>query len=152
MTLSAEQQALIGNFSLGMVATIRADGGPAVSPKGTFLVMDASHIAYADIRSPATRANLARDNRTEIVFADPFARKAVRLSGHARSIAKNTEAFADLIGRWRDIWPDLAPRIAAIVVVTVVTAETILTPPYDDGVSQDELVAAYKLRYRGIYP
>lgn len=152
MTLSAEQQKLIRDFSLGMVATIRADGGPAVSPKGTFLVMDASHIAYADIRSPATRTNLARDNRTEIVFADPFARKAVRLSGHARSVAKDTEAFVGLIGRWRDMWPDLTARIAAIIVVAVDKAEMVLTPPYDDGVSQDELVAAYKMRYSEIYP
>ena len=61
--LTADQTKLIEEYPLGMVATVRADGGPAVSPKGTFVVLDETRIAFAHIRSPATLVNLRRDPR-----------------------------------------------------------------------------------------
>ena len=152
MTLNADQQALIKNFSLGMVATVRADGGPAVSPKGTFLVLDPHRIGYADIRSPGTSANLRRDERVEVTFLDPFARKSVRVRGNAALHAAETETYGALIATWRSVWPDLAARARGLVIISVEHAQTILTPPYDDGATEEEMVAAYKAKYAEIYP
>lgn len=150
--LTDEQTRLIGHFPLGMVASIRADGGPAVSPKGTFLVLDATRVGYADIRSPATTTNLGRDSRVEVTFLDPFARKAVRLAGTATVHPKGTNAHDTLIGKWQAQWPDLTPRIRALVTIDLTCAETILTPPYDDGVTEAEFIAMYKTKYAEIYP
>ena len=47
---------------------------------------------------------------------------------------------------------ELADRITAIVVIDVEASEMVLTPPYDDGVTEAELVAAYKQKYQEIYP
>lgn len=150
--LTTDQTDLIRDFGLGMVATIRADGGPAVSPKGTFLVLDEKTVAFADIRSPSTTANLGRDNRVEVTFLDPFARKSVRLAGVAKTHPKGSADHDALISHWQSAWPDLAPRIRALIVIDLTRAETILTPPYDDGVTEAEFIEMYKTKYAGIYP
>ena len=38
--IDAEAERIIREFPLGIVATVREDGIPAASPKGTFLVLD----------------------------------------------------------------------------------------------------------------
>ncbi|MEM9350135.1 MAG: pyridoxamine 5'-phosphate oxidase family protein, partial [Pseudomonadota bacterium] len=48
----AATKELISAFPLGFTATVRADGRPAVAPKGTFVVLDETTIGFADIRSP----------------------------------------------------------------------------------------------------
>lgn len=152
MTLTAEQQTLIRQFPLGMVASVRADGGPAVSPKGTFLILDAGRLAYADIRSPGTQANLRRDARVEVSFLDPFARKSVRVSGLAQVLESGTAEFDDLIGLWQAAFEGLAPRIRSLTVIGVDRAQLILTPPYDDGATEAQMIATYRAKYAEIYP
>lgn len=152
MTLTAEQQTLIRHFPLGMVASVRADGGPAVSPKGTFVVLDTGRLAYGDIRSPGTRTNLRRDPRVEVSFLDPFARKSVRVSGLATILEADSPEFPTLIDHWQTAWPDLVPRILALTVISVEKAATILTPPYDDGATKAQMIATYKAKYAEIYP
>jgi hypothetical protein len=46
---------LIAAFPLGLVATVTPDGAPAVSPKGTFLVLDDLTIAYSDCQAKQRR-------------------------------------------------------------------------------------------------
>ena len=48
---------------LGFVNTVNADGAPNLSPKGTFAIVDAATVAFAEIRSPATLRNLAPPRR-----------------------------------------------------------------------------------------
>ena len=43
---------LIREQRLGFVATVSADGAPNLSPKGTFVVVDAATVAFGEIRSP----------------------------------------------------------------------------------------------------
>ena len=71
---------VIARPPLGFVATITPDGQPAVSPKGTFLVLDDATIGFGNIRSPGTLANLAARPGVEVCFVDPFTRKGARLS------------------------------------------------------------------------
>ena len=145
--LTASMKDLIAAFPLGFVATVRTDGGPAVSPKGTFLIIDDTTLAFADIRSPKTRANLSADPRVEVNFIDPFRRKAVRVTGAASVHAKGSDWFAEMHPRWQDAFGDLAQRIGALVEIKVQSASEIWTPPYDDGATEAEMIALYKDKY-----
>lgn len=150
--LTDEMKTLIAAFPLGFVATVTSEGAPAVSPKGTFLILDDQTIAFGDIRSPGTRANLSHDPRTEINFIDPFRRKAVRVRGAASLHPKGTETYAALHPRWVDAFGPLSRRIGAIVKIALAEASEIWTPPYDDGVTEDEMVALYKSKYGAMFP
>ena len=150
--ISPEAQALIRDFPLGFVATLSPEGAPRVSPKGTFLVLDDRTLAFGAIRSPGTLTNLHAHRGVEVNFADPFARKAVRARGTARIETRGSDAYATLHPKWHATWGELADRITAIVVIDVEASEMVLTPPYDDGVTEAELVAAYKQKYQEIYP
>ena len=150
--INNEAKRVIRDFSLGIVATVTANGAPAASPKGTFLVLDDTTIAYGDIRSPGTRANLVANNQCEVVFVDPFRRKGVRLGGCANVHARGSDRFQDLIGRWHDTWGPLADRVTALVIIEVDRVLPLTTPPYDDGVSEDEMIAPYHDKYAAIYP
>lgn len=150
--IGAEAQRIIREFPLGVVASVTPDGVPAASPKGTFLVLDETTIAYGDIRSPGTRANLAASPRAEVVFVDPFRRKGVRIAGEVEIVAKSDAAFPDLIPCWRKAWGDLAERITALVLIRAIRVLPLATPPYDDGATEAEMIALYKTKYAELYP
>lgn len=147
-----EARRIIRDFSLGIIASVTPDGAPAASPKGTFLVVDDTTIAYGDIRSPGTGTNLAHDSRCEVVFVDPFRRKGVRVRGRARILAHGTERFQELIGRWHETWGALAERISSLVIIEVDRVLPLSTPPYDDGATEEEMIALYRDKYDALYP
>ncbi|MEL6684174.1 MAG: pyridoxamine 5'-phosphate oxidase family protein [Pseudomonadota bacterium] len=149
--LTAPMKDLIATFPLGFVATVTSTGAPAVSPKGTFLVLDDTTIAYSDIRSPGTRRNLMGNPAVEVNFIDPFKRKAVRVGGKAVIHPKGSEWFAQMHPRWQDSFGDLAKRISALVVIHLESASEIWTPPYDDGATEAEMIATYKARFGALY-
>ncbi len=150
--LSAAMKDLIATFPLGFVATITPDGAPAVSPKGTFLLLDHQRIAYSDIRSPGTRRNLTANPAVEVNFIDPFRRIAVRASGMAALHPKGSEWFSAHHPQWLDVFGDLARRISCLVEIRLNSAQIIWTPPYDDGVTEDEMIALYKTKFAEVYP
>jgi len=106
MPLNDFAKQLIKNFPLGFVATVTEDGLPSLSPKGTFFVLDDETIAFAEIRSPNTMANLKHQSKTEVNFIDIWLRKGIRVFGET----------------------------------------------YDDGISEEEMVATYKQKWSEIYP
>lgn len=115
---------LIGTYSAGMVATVDADGSPAVSPKGTFVVVDATTLAFGDLRSPGTIANLECSPSVEVCFLDVLAREAVRVRGTARIVALDTLGDAALEARWSEYLPHMRQ-----VVEIDVTAAELVRPP-----------------------
>ena len=151
MALDDFAKAVIARFPLGFVATVTPDGRPHLSPKGTFLVLNDTTIAFAEIRSPDTMANLNHQPIAEVNFVDQWLRKGVRVRGPVRIITKGAE-FECLIGKWREVWGDLAGRINALVLISADEIRQITTPPYDDGVTEDEMVALYKDKFAAIYP
>ena len=150
--IDEEAARIIREFPLGVVASVTPDGAPAASPKGTFLVLDETRIAYGDIRSPGTRRNLEGDARIEVVFVDPFRRKGVRVRGEAEILDRGGAGFEALIGRWEAIWGDLAGRVRSLVVIEVDRSLPLATPPYDEGASEAEMIAMYKVKYAALYP
>lgn len=150
--LSPQMQDLIITFPLGFVATLNPDGTPAVSPKGTFLVLDTQTIAYGDIRSPGTRRNLTSNPATEVNFVDPFRRIALRASGTTTLHAKGSDWFSAHHPRWLDVFGSLADRISHLVVINLTKTKLVKTPPYDDGATEAEMIATYQAKFAKIYP
>jgi predicted pyridoxine 5'-phosphate oxidase superfamily flavin-nucleotide-binding protein len=81
--LTEDMRRLIAAQRLCYVATVDADGSPNLSAKGTLVVWDANTLAFADIRSPRTVANLRVNPRVEVNVVDPLARKGYRFKGAA---------------------------------------------------------------------
>jgi predicted pyridoxine 5'-phosphate oxidase superfamily flavin-nucleotide-binding protein len=131
---------MITTFNAGSVATVHADGTPSVSPKATFVVVNDTTIAFGNIRSPGTVANLAKRPAIEICFTDVLARKALRVTGTAKVIRK-TEASADVAQAFAAAWTDYLDRISTFVVIDVSAVEEILSPAYDDGATEADLKA-----------
>ena len=146
VVLTKEMIHLITAHTVGCVATVRPDGSPAVSPKGTFLVLDDRTIAFAHIRSPGTVENLQRCPDSEVDFIDIFARKGCRVRGRARYIALD-DADADLQTKFKSKWADLYPLIQGIVVIAVTQAEALSSPSYEVGTDMTQLTEHWLRHY-----
>lgn len=149
MTTSMMQ--VVREQRLGFVATVNADGTPNLSPKGTFAVMDASTVAFAEIRSPGTLCNLATNPAVEVNFVDPFTRRGCRLFGTARIIRRGDAEFDGLLPLFAD-HGSLVPRAGAVVLIAVTRALPLSSPAYDDGASEDGLRRAWTDRFRALQP
>lgn len=152
MKLTASAIRCIEMWRLGFVATVTPGGRPSVSPKGTFIVIDEETIAFGEIRSPQTVANLTVNPELEVNFVDQFLRKGVRVRGRAEFLRPGTEDFETLMPRFRELWGDLCDRINMIVRVPVDEAKPLTTPPYDDGATEEEMIALYKAKFAEMYP
>lgn len=150
--LTEDMKRIINEQRLGFVATVDADGSPNLSPKGTMLIVDDRRLAFAEIRSPRTKANVLRDGRIEINFVDPFARRGYRFKGRARYRQPDDQGYAGLLALFAGLWPSLLPRIAGIVEVDIERALPLTTPPYDTGTTEAELRSYWTQQYRSIQP
>lgn len=143
---------VIERVRLGFVATVTPGGRPSVSPKGTFVVLDAKTIAFGEIRSPGTLQNISHSPEVEVNFVDAFSRKGFRVRGETSVVRRETAEFETLVPNWVEVWGDLSDRINAIVRIDVTQVKPLSTPPYDDGVSEEEMIAQYKAKYAEMYP
>ena len=149
-TLTPDMKRVIAEQKLGFVATVNADGTPNLSPKATMQVLDDEHIFFADIRSPGTMANLARNPAMEINFVDPFVRKGYRFKGMARVVAKGSAEFATLLARYpAGLLPE---RYRAFVVLHVTRAAPLISPAYDAGATEAGLRQQYRAYFDSIQP
>jgi len=152
MTLNAFAKQIIERFPLGFVATVTKDGMPSLSPKGTFFVLDDETIAFGEIRSPNTMKNLAHQAKAEVNFIDIWLRKGVRIFGSVEIEERGTDAFEALFPRWEEAFPALAHRINAIVKINCERVKPVTTPPYDEGVTEEDMIMLYKQKFAEIYP
>jgi predicted pyridoxine 5'-phosphate oxidase superfamily flavin-nucleotide-binding protein len=149
-TLTPDMKRVIAEQKLGFVATVNADGTPNLSPKGTMQALDDQHIVFADIRSPGTMANIARNPAIEINFVDPFSRKGYRFKGRARVVAKGAPEFATLVARYAASL--LADRYRAFVVLEVEQAAPLVSPAYDAGATEAGLREQFRAYFDSIQP
>jgi len=138
--LNPVMQQFIRDFNAGAVATVNEDGTPAVSIKATFVIVDDQTIAYGDIRSPGTRANLQRLSAVEVVFTDVLARRALRVRGKADIVDKDSEQGKVLLPHFEQRWEPYVGHMSCFVKISVSRAELVLTPAYDLGFTKEELV------------
>ena len=147
--LTHDMKRIIEEQLLGFVATTASDGTPNLSPKGAFFVVDDNTIAFGEVRSPGTIRNLRTNPRIEINFVDPFVRKGYRFAGTAEVAERGTAAFEALLGHYRG---SLAPRLRAIVAVTVTKALPLVSPAYDDGTEEADVRRSHTTRFRKLQP
>ena len=134
------------NFQkLGYVATVSADNTPNLSPKGTIIVIDESHLAFADIRSPQTIENLKKNPSIEINVVDPIHRKGFRFKGKGE-IIDNGQQFEEVLEQYKK--KGIKSNINAIVIVTVEKVNEITSPSYDLGITEADLALKWKKYYQ----
>ena len=136
--LTKEMKQLISDHRAGMVATINDNGTPSVSPKATFVILDDQTLAFGNIRSPNTLANLRKRPSVEVCFIDVLTRKAVRVTGTASIVGKE-EPDSGLTSAFGPDWSQYVARMSAFVVIAVSAAELIFSPAYDLNFTEDEL-------------
>lgn len=149
--LTPEMVCLIEEQRLGFIATVNPDGSPNLSPKGTFMALDGHTIAFAEMRSPRTLANVGRDGRVEVNIVDPFARKGTRFRGGARFVMRGEAEFDRLYPKWQAVWGDeLGALFNGFVLITVESAKPLTTPAYDIGATERELREQWLGRHTAI--
>jgi uncharacterized protein len=139
--ITSDMRRLVEEQQLGFVATVCPDGTPNLSPKGTTAVLDDEHLVFADIHSPRTVANLRANSAVEINVVDPLTRKGFRFKGAARIVESGAE-LAALLGFYRA--RGSASQKRCIVVVKVESAAPLISPAYDDGTGEAEVVTKWR--------
>jgi predicted pyridoxine 5'-phosphate oxidase superfamily flavin-nucleotide-binding protein len=158
--LTEDMQRVVREQTLGYWATVREDGSPNLSPKGTTRVWDDDRLFFAEICSPQTLTNIRRGSLVEVNVVDPFLRKGYRFKGRALVHDSGTEGFFDGIERLHAQGSTLeAERVNAIVVLEVHDAMPLISPAYDDPATTEvDMLRTYRARYaqlmraRGVEP
>ena len=114
-------------------------------------MVDDETIAFGEIRSPQTVANLTVNPELEVNFVDQFLRRGVRIRGSAQFLRPGTADFDALYPQFETLWGDLAKRINLIVRIPVDEAKPLSTPPYDDGATEQDMIATYKAKFAEMY-
>jgi predicted pyridoxine 5'-phosphate oxidase superfamily flavin-nucleotide-binding protein len=146
--LTLDMRRVVEEQRLGFVATVCPDGTPNLSPKGTTAVWDDDHLAFANIRSPGTLANLRQNPSVEINLVDPFVRKGYRFKGVA-SILESGPLYDQLIAFYKERGSQVSV-IREIVMVRVQRAQPIISPAYDLGLTEDEVRARFERHFQSL--
>jgi predicted pyridoxine 5'-phosphate oxidase superfamily flavin-nucleotide-binding protein len=134
------------NFQkLGYVATVSNDNTPNLSPKGTIIVLDESHLVFADIQSPKTIENLEHNPSIEINVVDPFSRRGYRFKGIAEIISSG-DKFNDIISLYKKT--GIKSTIKCIVLMKIEKLSEVFSPLYDLGHTEEELKTKWKKYYK----
>lgn len=141
--LTADMKRVVGEQRLAFVATVCSDGTANLSPKGTITVVDDSHLAFVDIRSPGTVRNLATNPSIEINVVDQFCRKGYRFKG-AGQVVRDGILFDELKSFYSNQWGDIGKGdsdipIRAFVLVEIHQSSPLISPSYDSGATEDEI-------------
>ena len=147
--LTSEMKKLITDHTAGMVATVDDGGMPKVSPKATFVVVDDATIAFGNIRSPGTLANLRKRPEVEVCFIDVLTRKAVRVTGTA-GIIRKADAGPELTSAMDAVWAQYIPHMSSFVEISITAAEMILSPAYDLDFTEEQLREANLAKLNGL--
>ena len=145
--LTDDMRRLIAEQRLCYVATVDAEGAPNLSAKGTLVVWDTNDLAFADIRSPRTVANLRGNPHVEINVVDPIARKGYRFKGTAE-----VHTVGPVFERGLRLYAerDVVSAIRSVVIIHVTRALPMISPAYDTGRSEEDIRAQWERYYASI--
>ena len=144
-TLTEDMQRLVREQRLAFVASVGADGTPSLSPKATTLVYDADHLAYLDIASPGTRANIARNPNVEINVVDHILRRGYRFKGTARFLTDGPE-FERALALFSS-QSAYKGSAKGVVLIRIERASPLLSPAYARGRTPAELAVEFSDYY-----
>ena len=146
MVIITEEIKNFVNFKkLGYVATISVNNTPNLSPKGTIMILDEAHLAFAHIHSPQTVENLKHNPSIEINVVDPFSRRGYRFKGIAEIISSG-DKFSKIISYYKT--SGVKSSIKSIILVKIEKLSEILSPLYDLGYTEEELKTKWKNHYK----
>jgi predicted pyridoxine 5'-phosphate oxidase superfamily flavin-nucleotide-binding protein len=146
--LTEDMQRVVREVRLGFVATVSADGTPNLSPKGTTTVWDDDHLIFADIHSPQTVENLRMNPSIEINVVDWFVRKGYRFKGTAEVIDSGPR-FDELLAFYESRGTkNTRSRIHSVVLVRVERALPLVSPAYDDDITEDQVRSQWEAYYQ----
>ncbi len=145
--LTADMKRVVAEQKLGFAATVSPDGAPNLSPKGTMAVWDDDHLAFLDIHSPQTVANLKTNRAIEINVVDVVLRKGYRFKGAATVLSKGVlfDAIADFYRQRGSTSP-----YRNIVLVRIEAVAALISPAYDDGRSEADVAAEWEAYWAGL--
>ena len=142
--LTAAMKRMLDEQRLGFVATVCPDGTPNLSPKGTTIAWGDDQLAFADIHSPGTIANLRHNPHIEVNVVDPFVRKGYRFKGRADVLTEGPQYDA-VVAFYRQRGSRAV--IHAIVLIQISQAAPLISPAYDDGTSESEIRRRWECHY-----
>ena len=129
---------------MAYVASVNDDGTPNLSPKATLATVDDDHVAFCDLASPRTLANIAFRPAVEVNTVDLIRRKGWRLAGTARVVDGGTE-FESLAALFRGRGSNLdgagrQPPVRRFVVIRLSKVSPLISPAYAMGQSEPQVV------------
>jgi predicted pyridoxine 5'-phosphate oxidase superfamily flavin-nucleotide-binding protein len=149
--LTEDMRHMVAHLRLCYVATVTPDGKPNLSPKGSLLVIDDDHLAFADIMSPSTIRNLRSNPYIEVNMVDPFLRRGYRFKGVCEVVTEG-KTF-DLVAN--ELWDREGRQypVNAVVSIAVQTALPVRSPAYvfNKGVKEENVRSIWLERY-GVAP
>jgi uncharacterized protein len=151
--MNPEMRRIVEEQRLGFAATICEDGTANLSPKGTVTVLDDDRLMFADLASPQTVKNLRMNPSIEINVVDPVVRKGFRFKGRG-IVVDPGEQFDQLLERFTSsarAVRDAKARIRHIVVIEVERALPVVSPAYDDDVTEGEVSARWERYFQELW-
>ena len=145
VVITEEIENFVNFQKLGYVATVSNDNTPNLSPKGTIIVLDESHLVFADIQSPKTIENLEHNPSVEINVVDPFSRRGYRFKGIAEIISSG-DKFNNIISHYKET--GIKNPIKCVVLVKIEKLSEVFSPLYDLGHTEEELKTKWKKYYK----
>lgn len=79
--LTEEAKTAIAEGSPALIATASNSGKPNVSLKGSFCILDDETVAFADVHSPRTMANIAENPQISVYCLNRETNKGCRIWG-----------------------------------------------------------------------
>lgn len=146
--LTEEIKSFVNTQKLGFAATVCPDGTPNLSPKGTTIAWDGEHLAFADIHSPQTIANLLVNPSIEINVVDVFTRKGYRFKGVAKVLSEGP-VFEDVVSFYRNAGSK--HKINHIAFIKVDRVFPLVSPAYDTNASEAEITNRWIEYWSGVH-
>lgn len=149
--MSAEVMDFVRTQKLGFVATVRPDGKPCLSHKGTLTVWDDRHLIFADIASPQTVDNVRQNPDVVVEVVDYFSREGHRFSGKAQVIPLNNAAqeYISFYENWG--LREVRSRVKNFVVIGIQSYKAVFSPAYAWGSTEPELRDRWKTYYNNLW-
>ena len=151
--ITPEMRSMVEEQRLGFAATICEDGTANLSPKGTVTILDDDQLMFADLASPQTVKNLRMNPSIEINVVDPVIRKGFRFKGLG-IVVDPGERFDQLLEQFTSgarAVRDAKARIRHIVVIEVERALPLVSPAYDEDVSEEEVSAGWERYFHELW-
>lgn len=139
--ISDEVAEFVQNVRLGYVATVSSDCKPNLSPKGSVMRSGPESLAFAEICSPDTVANLESNSAVEVSVINPIIRRGYLFSGRGH-IHRSGTLFDGLIKKFRDM--GIQSPINAVVVIDVDYIGDTKSPMYDLGYTEEQVKNIWK--------